>query len=207
MEVTQVPHMNGGMGETSYANNLLLQVYPLYVISMTKPMREATITALFSTAGTTFPVSLAVVDLRCSCGPNTLYAVYDFIDFVIDLCNVMNHKLPEFQVFLNDLPDNDFKLPEFQSLHFIHSSYNLQWLSQVPRGLEENKGNISMARLSPPKGCLDVLGGRMEELVLGSRMVLTPAGRRIDEPPSEDCCNFWDLLAIDLNKMVTKVTK
>ncbi|CDP16806.1 unnamed protein product [Coffea canephora] len=40
-------------------------------------------------------------------------------------------------------------------MHFIHSSYSLHWLSQVPRGLvtEEglplNKGNIYIGKTSP----------------------------------------------------------
>ncbi|KAL1149731.1 hypothetical protein V6Z11_A10G210100 [Gossypium hirsutum] len=37
-----------------------------------------------------------------------------------------------------------------KSLHFVHSSCALHWFSKVPCGLENNKGNIYMARSSPP---------------------------------------------------------
>ncbi|XP_039156175.1 salicylate carboxymethyltransferase [Eucalyptus grandis] len=246
--------MKGGMGETSYANNSLLQ---RKVISMTKPITEAAITAFFSTIAATMPASLTIADLGCSCGPNTLFAVSEIISIMIDLCNAKKHKLPEFQVFLNDLPGNDFNtlfssfLPRFQeklseemkskygasaalacffngvpgsfcgrlfaqeSLHFIHSSSSLHWLSQVPRGLEENKGNISMSRSSPPsvlrayyeqfqRDFSTFLECRGQELVMGGRMVLTLLGRRSDDPSSEEYRQFWELLAIDLNEMVTE---
>ncbi|KAK3418759.1 hypothetical protein EUGRSUZ_H03324 [Eucalyptus grandis] len=198
---------------------------------MTKPITEAAITAFFSTIAATIPASLTIADLGCSCGANSLFAVSEIISIMIDLCNAKKHELPEFQVFLNDLPGNDFNtlfssfLPRFQeklseqmkskygasaalacffngvpgsfygrlfaqeSLHFIHSSYSLHWLSRVPRELEENKGNISMSRSSPPK-----LPG----------MVLTLHGRRSDDPSSEEYRGLWELLAIDLNEMVTE---
>ncbi|XP_048129057.1 salicylate carboxymethyltransferase-like [Rhodamnia argentea] len=254
MEVMQVLHMNGGMGETSYANNSLLQ---RKVILMTKPITEAAVTALFSTADTTFWASLAIADLGCSSGPNTLVAMSEIITIVIDLCKAMNHELPEFQVFLNDLPGNDFNtifgslLPKFEqklseqmkgkygasatpscffngvpgsfygrlfareSLHLLHSSYSLMWLSQVPRGVEGNKGNIYIARSSPPgvirayyeqfqRDFSTFLECRGQELVVGGRMVLTLLGRRSDDPSSKECCSIWELLAIALNQMVSE---
>ncbi|XP_010026916.2 LOW QUALITY PROTEIN: S-adenosyl-L-methionine:benzoic acid/salicylic acid carboxyl methyltransferase 3 [Eucalyptus grandis] len=253
MEIMQVLHMNGGMGETSYANNSLLQ---RKVISMTKPITEATVRALFSTVRH-LPGSLAIADLGCSSGPNTLFAISEIITIMIDLCEATNHELPEFQVFLNDLPGNDFNtifgslLPRFkeklseqmkskygasatlpcffngvpgsfygrlfaqESLHLIHSSYSLMWLSQVPPGLEGNKGNIYMARSSPPKvlrayyeqfqrDFSTFLECRGQELVVGGRMVLTLLGRRSDDPSSKECCYIWELLAIALNEMVSE---
>ncbi|KAF8018274.1 hypothetical protein BT93_H3235 [Corymbia citriodora subsp. variegata] len=254
MEVTRALRMNGGVGETSYANNSLL---PRKVMSMTKPTIEAAVTALFSTAAATLPASLAIADLGCSTGPNALFAVSEIISIVIDLCNAMKHKLPEFQVFLNDLPGNDFNtlfssfLPRFQgklreqikskygvsatlscffngvpgsfygrlfareSLHLIHSSYSLMWLSQVPRGLEGNKGNIYMARSSPTKvlrayyeqfqgDFSTFLECRGQELVVGGRMVLTLLGRRSDDPSSKECCYIWELLATAFSQMVSE---
>ncbi|XP_030531736.2 salicylate carboxymethyltransferase-like [Rhodamnia argentea] len=253
MEVPRELHMNGGVGETSYANNSSLQ---RKVISMTKPIMEAAITALYSTAGSTFPASLAIADLGCSCGPNTLFAVSEIISIIIDICNAKKHELPEFQVFLNDLPENDFNtlfsnfLPRFQeklseqmlkyralaklacffngvpgsfyrrlfpqeSLHFIHSSSCLMWLSQVPRGLEGNKGNVYIARSSPPsviraffeqfqRDFSMFLEYRGRELVVGGRMVLSLVGRRSNDPSSEECCHHWNLLATVLNVMVSE---
>ncbi|KAK8606747.1 hypothetical protein V6N13_052509 [Hibiscus sabdariffa] len=243
MEVGQVLHMNGGVGETSYANNSLVQQK---VITMTKPITVDAITKLYCSS---YPVAIAIADLGCSSGPNTLLVVSELIKAVDSHRRKMSRKSPEYQVFLNDLPGNDFNtifrsLSVFQnklrmqlgpdsgpcfftgvpgsfygrlfkknSLHFVHSSYSLQWLSQVPQGLENNKGNIYMASTSPP----DVLKAyykqfqhdfflflkcRSEELVDGGRMVLTVLGRRNDDPSSKEGCYIWELLAMALNDMV-----
>ena len=134
------------------------------VIYLTKPIMEEAITNLYCN---NFPATLRIADLGCSSGPNTFFAVLEIVTAVGKLCNKMGRRLPEIQVFLNDLPGNDFNtifksLPLFQkdlqktmgtsvdscfvtgvpgsfygrrfpskSLHFVHSSYALQWLSQV----------------------------------------------------------------------------
>nr|UMB49597.1 salicylic acid methyltransferase [Hamamelis vernalis] len=248
MEVANVLHMNGGMGEASYANNSLVQKK---VISMTKPIVEEAITDLYHS---TLPTSLAIADLGCSSGPNTLLVVSELTDTINKICQKLDHQSPEFQVFLNDLPGNDFNnifrslLPSFyeklskqmgsglgfgpcfvtampgsfysrlfpsKSLHFVHSSYSLQWLSQVPEGLESNKGNIYMASTSPPsvlkayykqfqRDFSLFLKYRSEELVAGGRMVLTTLGRRSEDPSSKECCYIWELLAEALNEMVSE---
>ncbi|KAJ6740043.1 JASMONATE O-METHYLTRANSFERASE [Salix purpurea] len=76
MEVCQVLHMNGGRGEKSYAQNSSLQ---RKVISMTKPIAKEAITNLYRN---TFPASLAIADLGCSSGPNTLFAVSELVKAV-----------------------------------------------------------------------------------------------------------------------------
>jgi len=133
-------------------------------ISLAKPIREEAITSLYCSR---LPRSLAIADLGCSSGPNTLFVVSEVIKTVEQLCRKLNHKSPEYRVFLNDLPGNDFNnifmsIHSFkeklqteveggigpcyfsgvpgsfyarafpnQSLHFVHSSYSLQWLSKV----------------------------------------------------------------------------
>lgn len=245
MEVVQVLCMKGGNGDTSYAKNSLVQKK---VISLTKPTIEEAITNLYCNK---FPTSLCIADLGCSSGPNTLFAVLEVVTTVDRVGKKMGRQLPEIQVFLNDLPGNDFNtifksLPRFQkdlekrmgagaescfingvpgsfygrlfpskSLHFIHSSYSLQWLSQVPQGLESNKGNIYMASSSPP--CVlkvyyeqfrtdfsMFLRCRSEELLEGGSMVLTFLGRRSEDPSSKECCYIWELLAVALNDMVAE---
>ncbi|CAN1814049.1 Salicylate carboxymethyltransferase [Linum perenne] len=240
MEVVDVLHMNGGMGENSYAMNSMLQQK---VISMTKPITEEAITQLYTS---TFPTTISIADLGCSSGPNTLFTVTEIITAVDALSNKLSRPSPEFQVFLNDLPGNDFntifrslfqkllnkhRTPLFingvpgsfygrlflsNSIHFVHSSYSLQWLSQVPEGVEEdNVGNIYMADSSPPK-VLEAYYGqfqkdfgmflrcRGEELVNGGRMVLTFLGRRSDDPCSKECCFIWELMSIALNEMASE---
>ncbi|KAI3989204.1 hypothetical protein MKX01_033240 [Papaver californicum] len=101
-----------------------------------------------------------------------------------------------------------------ESIHFVHSSYSVHWLSQVPPGNEKsNKGNLYIAKSSPPyfieaylkqfkKDFMVFLKCRSEELVKGGRMVLTLVGRRSSDPTSKECCSLWELLAMALNDMV-----
>nr|UMB49629.1 salicylic acid methyltransferase [Sambucus canadensis] len=246
MGVFEVLHMNGGIGDTSYANNSLLQQK---VISMTKPITEAAIIDLYCS---TFPQCLCIADLGCSSGPNTLLVVSELVKNVYEMCKKLGRdQSPEFQVYFNDLPGNDFNsifrsLPRFQenlrkqmgtglgpcfftgvpgsfydrlfatkSLHFVHSSYSLMWLSQVPEGIETNKRNIYMASTSPPnvlkayyeqfeRDFSIFLKYRSEEMVTGGRIVLTFLGRKSDDPASKECCYIWELLAMALNDMVSE---
>ncbi|XP_071724901.1 S-adenosyl-L-methionine:benzoic acid/salicylic acid carboxyl methyltransferase 2-like [Rutidosis leptorrhynchoides] len=243
MDVAQVLHMNGGKGENSCANNSLIQKK---VIAMTKPIMEEALTNLYSS---TSPSKLAIADLGCSSGPNTFLVTSEIIEVVDRICRNLNKEYPEYHVFLNDLPGNDFNaifrsLPSFlvtlktriqtgagkcfftgvpgsfysrlfptNSLNFVYSSYSLMWLSQVPEGVENNKGNIYMACTSPPnvlkayyeqfqRDFTTFLECRSKELVVGGRMVLTLLGRRSSNPADKECCYIWELMALALNEMV-----
>ncbi|OIW11016.1 hypothetical protein TanjilG_22823 [Lupinus angustifolius] len=245
MEVEQVLHMNGGSGKASYANNSLLQQK---VISLTKPMREEAIASMFLRI---LPTRLAIADLGCSSGPNTFLVVSEVIKLVEKLCQELKHESPEYQVFMNDLPGNDFnnifksiscfkeklsneieggmgpcyltgvpgsfyeRIFPIRSLHFVHSSYSLQWLSQVPEGIENNKRNIYMAKTSPinilkayyaqfQRDFSLFLKCRAEEVIEKGNMVLTFLGRRNEDPSSKECCYIWELLAQALNDMVSE---
>ncbi|KAI3870760.1 hypothetical protein MKW92_004386 [Papaver armeniacum] len=103
-----------------------------------------------------------------------------------------------------------------ETLHIVHSSYSLMWLSQVPQGIEKtNKGNFYIAKSSPPsvaaaylnqfkKDFRRFLECRYEELVNGGRMVLTLVGRSASDPTSKESCSFWELLALSAHDMVSK---
>ncbi|CAI0403328.1 unnamed protein product [Linum tenue] len=99
--------------------------------------------------------NLAIADLGCASGPNTLFAVSELIKaldkhrFTEKMKQELGIELP---MFFNGVPGSFYgKLFPSDTLHFIHSSYSLHWLSRVPPGLEEmNKGNISIGRSSPP---------------------------------------------------------
>ncbi|XP_015868448.3 S-adenosyl-L-methionine:benzoic acid/salicylic acid carboxyl methyltransferase 1 isoform X2 [Ziziphus jujuba] len=157
------------------------------------------------------------------------------------------------QVFLNDLPGNDFntlfksykKLEEEKggqdqgfgkcfistvpgsfygrlfpsnSLHFVHSSYSLMWLSKVPKSLVSasgqgvvNKGNVCVAKTSPPavhkayleefqSGFTKFLKFRAQELVPGGSMVLTTMG----SIKSDDPLSIWECVGLNLNDMVSE---
>ncbi|CAN0900137.1 Salicylate carboxymethyltransferase [Linum grandiflorum] len=244
MKVDEVLHMNGGKGDTSYAANSMLQQK---AITMTSQTTEEAITRLINITNPTN--RLAIADLGCASGPNTLLAVSEIIKSFVRISRNLEQEPPEeFQVFLNDLHGNDFNniftsLPNFktelmmqvdglsssmffngvpgsfygrlfpaESLHFVHSSYSLQWLSQVPQGLEENRGNVCIGSSSPPsvfKAYYDqfqtdfsiFLKCRALEMVAGGQMVLTLLGRRTEDSSTRDTYFIWELLSIVLNQM------
>ncbi|KAL5062649.1 hypothetical protein RYX36_024386 [Vicia faba] len=247
MDLEQQVYMKGGRGEESYANNSLVQGN---VISSTKLIREEAITSLYSTA---LPRSLAIADMGCSSGPNTLSVVTEIIKVVEKLCKKLDHSSPEYKVYLNDLAGNDFNdvfksLDNFKenlsaeikseigncyffgvpgsfygrvfpdrSLHFVHSSYSLHWLSKVPEGVNDNKGAIYIQSTTPSnviKAYYEqfqrdfslFIKSRAEEIVEGGAMVLTFLGRKGDDPRSKDCCFISELFAKVLNDMVLEGT-
>ena len=74
-------------------------------ISNSKHVVEDSIQALYCT---TYPDSLNIADLGCSSGPNTLLVIRVIIDAIHERCRQLCRPLPEFRVYLNDLPGNDF---------------------------------------------------------------------------------------------------
>ncbi|KEH40177.1 probable jasmonic acid carboxyl methyltransferase 2 [Medicago truncatula] len=106
-----------------------------------------------------------------------------------------------------------------KSLHFVHSSSSLHWLSKAPGGLEDergkglNKGKLYISKSSP--NCVlkaysqqfkndfsQFLESRSQEMVHGGRMVLSFMGRESMDPTSPNCCYQWELLAQALMTLV-----
>ncbi|CAN4080111.1 unnamed protein product [Withania somnifera] len=86
----------------------------------------------------TKPKSIGIADLGCSSGPNTLSNVKDILDKIEDTSrNKLKQPAPEFRVFLNDLPTNDFNAI-FQALPEFH-----QWLKQK-RYNHQNRGTSNI---------------------------------------------------------------
>ncbi|XP_019166101.1 PREDICTED: salicylate carboxymethyltransferase-like [Ipomoea nil] len=238
MKVVEELRMNGGTGDNSYAKNSPFQRKG---ILMAKSITEKAITSLYTSLNN--PKSISIADLGCSSGPNTLLAVSNLVKAVDNHRKKLRRlHSPEFQIYLNDLPTNDFNtifrsLPDFRtemgdgfglcffngvpgsfydrlfpadSLHFVHASYSLHWLSQVPKGIEDNKLNICLTSASPPnvtKAYYDqfdrdfstFLKHRSEELMKGGRMVLNFFGRK-DENPDYDI--LLELLGVTLKELV-----
>uniref|UniRef100_A0A1S3B2H0 Uncharacterized protein n=1 Tax=Cucumis melo TaxID=3656 RepID=A0A1S3B2H0_CUCME len=246
-EVIEMLPMNGGVGDTSYANNSFFQQK---IMSMSWPMTKEAITKLYCTK---FPRKLAIADLGCSSGPNTLTIVSNLIKQVETTRHQLHKGSVEYQIFLNDLHANDFNsiftsLPNFhqnldsqmaniggvgpcffvgvpgsfygrlfpsESLHFVHSSYSLHWLSQVPEGVESNKGNIFIFDTSPKevqeayhnqfqKDFSTFLKCRAEELVIGGRMVITSSARTCKDRLDKECCYAWLFLNLALHDLVAQ---
>ncbi|KAL3583529.1 hypothetical protein D5086_014590 [Populus alba] len=215
---------------------------------------EEAITNIYSS---TFPTSLAIADLGCSSGPNTLYAVSELVKVVDEVRRKLGHQSPEYQVLLNDLPGNDFNaifksLAGFQenlkkqmgdgfgpcffagvpgsfycrlfrakSLHFVHSSYSLMWLSRVPPSLYDkqgkpiNKGSVHISESSPPlvsqayyaqfqEDFSLFLRSRSEELANGGRMVLIMLGRIGPDHVDRGNSFYWELLSRSLSILATQ---
>ena len=81
-------------------------------------MKHITIETIQQLYLTTTPRSLGIADLGCSSGPNTLSFIKDMFDAVEGTSSKTLVPGPEFRVYLNDLPTNDFNtifkaLPDF----------------------------------------------------------------------------------------------
>ncbi|KAJ4715455.1 Methyltransferase-like protein [Melia azedarach] len=112
-KVEQVLHMNGGEGEYSYVKNASVQ---RKVISEAKHLIQESISELYCSNFS--DECFKIADLGCSSGPNAYLPTWDVIEALQTTCYLLNRKPPVLQVFLNDLPGNDFNstfklLPSF----------------------------------------------------------------------------------------------
>ncbi|KAJ4964159.1 hypothetical protein NE237_024098 [Protea cynaroides] len=109
MEVSQVIHVNGGNGDIATLLTPYLKFelgsFQKQVITTAKPVVIESISGLYTTNP---PRCLRVADLGCSSGPNTVLVIIEILEAIDEICHQLNHNTPEFQVFLNDLPSNDF---------------------------------------------------------------------------------------------------
>ncbi|CAN6553729.1 unnamed protein product [Malus baccata var. baccata] len=187
MEVDQqVLHMSGGVGKTRYATNSLLQ--------------------------------RASIEQLCSKLFSDCLKIADFA-FLHDLpgndFNILFRSLPGFYKkleeeqlgpgFITAMPGSFYgRLFPNNSLHFVHSSYALLWISE---GL--NKKNIYIAKTSPPavykqyleqfkKDFRVLLRSQAEELVPGGSMIFTTLG----STKSHDPLSIWEVVGLKLNDMV-----
>nr|XP_043608446.1 probable methyltransferase TCM_000336 [Erigeron canadensis] len=113
MDVEKVFHMNGGLGENSYAQNSSLQR------KASDMVKHITLKSLEETYVTTTPKSMGIADLGCSCGQNTLSTIREMVEAIDEISHkILDVPPPEYHVYLNDLPTNDFNaifkiLPDF----------------------------------------------------------------------------------------------
>ncbi|KAL1317488.1 hypothetical protein HN51_069829 [Arachis hypogaea] len=116
-------------------------------------------------------------------------------------------------IFMGGYPGSFYgRLFPNSSLHFVHSSYSLHWLSRVPPALYDkegnslNKGCVYISESSPEvvqKAYLNqfqqdfslFLRSRSEELVVDGRMVLIFLGRRGTEHVDKGNSFFWQILS------------
>ncbi|KAJ9153032.1 hypothetical protein P3X46_026522 [Hevea brasiliensis] len=236
--------MNGGDDEYSYTKNSMFQKE---TISAAKEIIDKEIAQkldvknhLFASSSSSFRIA----DLGCSVGPNTFIAMENVIEAVKHKYQSqgLTSQIPEFQVFFNDQDSNDFntlfrslppKRPYFaagvpgsfhyqlfptSSLHFIHASHALHWLSQVPNEVVDenspawNRGKIfylsapeEVGKAYAAQFAKDVgmfLDARATELVSGGMLVLIIGSFRNEISPSHTLASvLFDLLESTLLDM------
>ncbi|PON86878.1 SAM dependent carboxyl methyltransferase [Trema orientale] len=210
--------MNGGDGTYSYTHNSNFQKSATNVASSMinrAVIDKLELSKLFSftSSNNTFRIA----DLGCSIGPNTFIAMQNILEAVQQKYLHSQHQnsssqMLEFQVFFNDHETNDFntlfsslpakrqyfiaavpgsfhgRLFPNSSLHFVHSSLALHWLSTIPKELLDRTSPAWNRRrihyTSAPdevykayqyqfaKDMIKFLDARARELVVGGLMVL-----------------------------------
>ncbi|XP_068642084.1 loganic acid O-methyltransferase-like [Aristolochia californica] len=165
--------MNGGDGPNSYARNSTYQRSgSTTALTMIKEVIAKDLNMKDSPTNPGEPFCIA--ELGRSAGPNTFLLVGTIIEAVKLKYYESHGNLPEFQAFFNDIASNDFntlirsplwdshlnfaatvpgsfhgRLFPKASLHFVHCSYALHWLSELPKEVMNenspawNKGKIT----------------------------------------------------------------
>ncbi|PIA25487.1 hypothetical protein AQUCO_11300007v1 [Aquilegia coerulea] len=193
-------------GSYSYNNNSSIQRYGLNRSKaiIDQAIAEKLDIKRLSTANCPFTIA----DLGCATGPNTFVAVKNIVAAI----ELKYKQRPEFRVYFNDHVTNDFNTlfrsipPKKQyfmsgapgsfhgrlfpkaSLHFVHCSFSLHWLSMAPNELLDqntpawNKGRITYGNAPYEvvkaysnqfaKDMTTFLNARAEEVVSEGLMVL-----------------------------------
>lgn len=226
--------MNGGDGPLSYSKN---SPYQRGAIDVSKKIINEVVKEKFDIDNTYFNASktIQIADLGCSVGPNTFVAVENIIEafeakYQDEDISVSSKNL-EFQVFFNDHVENDFntlfktlpsprkyfvaavpgsfhvRLFPKSSIHFVHTSYSIHWISKVPKEVVDknspayNKDNIHCTGINKEvvnsyasqfKNDLNnFLDARAQELVPGGFMVIItlvlPDGVQMSQSKSIYC--------------------
>ncbi|XP_043705110.1 loganic acid O-methyltransferase-like [Telopea speciosissima] len=244
-EETKAFPMKGGDGPYSYAKNSHYQ--KTFVDAVKAMIDEAIADKLdikhFSTTSSPFRIA----DFGCSVGPNSLNSMKNIVE-AIEIkyhSEGLSLKIPEFQLFFNDHSSNDFNTlfasfppdrPYFiagvpgsfhgrlfpkASLHFVHSSYSLNWLSKVPKEVfDKNSSAWNKGKIHYPTSKIEVveaystqfvrdmesfLLARAQELVFGGLMTLIIPGLADGFPISKSFTTMLDLVVgsclMDMTKM------
>ncbi|XP_074289866.1 1,3,7-trimethyluric acid N-methyltransferase CkTcS-like [Silene latifolia] len=111
MNLKDVLHMKEGDGEFSYAHNCTIQ--EKIFSGVNKPMVERALRSLLLNDTIRQSRILNVADLGCSIGPspiNLISLVSKTVESTSKELNLEDDQVPEIQMYMNDLPTNDFNL-------------------------------------------------------------------------------------------------
>ncbi|GLU01550.1 hypothetical protein SLE2022_188560 [Rubroshorea leprosula] len=243
--LTLMRPMKEGDGHYSYSRNSLLQREGVEIAKVLIKDAIAERLDLEQVISSSSPSrAFTIADLGSSCGPNATIAVQNIIESVKHKHQSysLNQGSLEFQVFFNDLPSNDFntlfkslpldsqywasgvpgsflgRLFPKASLHFVHASYALHFVSIIPKELvDENSPAYNKGRISYNKSQKEAveaysaqyrrdmeafLSSRAEELVAGGLIALLIPCLPDGVPPAK-CSSFAtiDLLEASLFDM------
>ncbi|KAK6130988.1 hypothetical protein DH2020_035269 [Rehmannia glutinosa] len=241
----QILHMNKGEGESSYAKNSTVQKQIITVASsiLEKSVLDSvhkthpksmgiadlgcssgpnTLTVISKIINTIYAASYQMPELRISLNDlpeNDFNSVFISLpDFYSNLEKEKGIGVDE--CFIFGVAGSFYgRLFPKNSLHFVHSSSSLHWLSQVPPVLDKNsgkhlnKGKIYISKTSPDcvlkaylyqfqKDFFDFMRSRADEMVAGGGMLLSFMGRSSSDASAEVGCHQWELLAQALMSMV-----
>ncbi|PIN08251.1 Loganate O-methyltransferase [Handroanthus impetiginosus] len=170
-------HMIGGDGPNSYAHN---SQYQKQLLISAEDLIPQLIDRYLNTQNVCFNPqnTFTIADFGCSIGPNTFFAIKNIISAVENKYQKSNgNQNLDFQVFFNDLIDNDFntlfrnlpskrkylvagvpgsfytRLFPKKSILFAHCSTALHWLSRSPKEFTKSGKN---------EGRIHYLGGEKE---------------------------------------------
>ncbi|KAL9228758.1 hypothetical protein vseg_004305 [Gypsophila vaccaria] len=248
MDMVQVFRMNGGVGDTSYAKNCKIQTK---ILSITKPFVEAAIHDYLNTNSVVDTITIAELGCSSGATAlEAVTEIMDVVEarqraakfmvYLVDLpsndFNEVFSLLPSYQkklrkekgldfgpCFIAGMPGNFYeRLFPNDTVHFVHSSSSLHWLSQVPEGLDGkddprmlNKGKIYISMTSP-RHVIDAyrlqhrndfmafLKHRSQEMVSGGRMVLAFMSRKSSELTSLEDSYPLEFIAQALMTMVSQ---
>ncbi|KAJ4707024.1 S-adenosylmethionine-dependent methyltransferase [Melia azedarach] len=244
-EVESYP-MIAGDGPSSYAKN---SSYQKALVEAARELINKNIANKLDLCSLKFDTdscAFRIADLGCSVGPNTFIAVQTIIE-AVELkyhAEHQNTSALEFQVLFNDHTDNDFNtlfrtLPPRKyfaagvpgsfhgclfpksTLHVVHSSTALQWLSRVPKELINEKASESKRRNIQYTGSAkevveaksaqfrndmeSFLNARAEELVSGGLMLISfpamPDGTPVIDTIIGSILNFIGSCLIEMARM------
>ncbi|KAL7155330.1 hypothetical protein ABFS83_03G068200 [Erythranthe nasuta] len=232
MEVTQILHMNKGEDETSYAKNCTEAVAELIQNTLLQSMGIADLGC--SSGPNTLMAVSKIIHAVCKTSSGIVGSTLpelrvslndlpgnDFNEVFMSLPGFYENLRKEKGIgpegcFVSGVPGSFYgRLFARKSMHFVHSSSSLHWLSQVPPSLDMNKGKIYISKTSPPcvvkayvsqfeKDFFLFLRSRAHEMVAGGRMLLSFMGRISPEASAEVGSHQWELLAHALTSMASE---
>lgn len=232
-----------GDGDKSYAKN---SSYVQSFVARTMLLMEKVTQSFFVNHDISSYKTVNIADLGCSTGPNSFQMMSTVLSTISNNCNELNLPTPEIQFHLNDLPSNDFNtlfkgLTTFHddvsffvsavpgsfyglfpsnTLHLVHSSFAVHWLSKIPKivsdqGLPLNNGNIYITKSSPnavKEAYLSqfeqdfslFLKCRSDEIVPNGLMFLTLSGRGTEDLAADVPIIYWHEI---LTRGITELVK